>query len=696
MPVSQIGNGDFPLNNCAILRQLLEPEQLDFIQTFLRGDALINPIQELSAGVKGAIGDAIANISSLPAAGLNQDGTPALGYSQSVLDNWTDTLNNFSSNLTDFESYTNRMSGVITGFQEGEPDLGRILGIGSAYNSALATLATDPAQLLEDNFSHGFNSLKKEFGIDAMNESNNVLDQINNLLAQAGTGYPGDIPAADFVNQMQQLTGSVDTIWQSITNIRNAENAFLAGALAFLDKFGLANTALSGVLTDPCMIGKVIKDLIASPDLSSLIPSLELPSLPSLDEIASLIPDPESIAEEIKASVEGIVESIQQQVEQLIDDAAAAGQQVVEQIQQGAEDLIAAGENLIAAAEQAAEDLAENVEEFGKDVEQFFEDLEAQSEEGQEDVEEEEETPVALPATVSPDLEELIVPPTAPQTRADEVRYASNTVVILYRQELRKGIVGGSDVWLANNFSLRELEEAHAYADYQSLVDRDYNALGPDRSLILDAIQIKKEDESLFAELDAFEREQEEQQAAREEALERARLAEEQIEAEREQLDRSRPSWLAELGVNHKHSITIKDPDGQPGSHPGWRIRINDDRRNVLIVGAEYFDTREKAIEAATKVQNYSSEILGRQLSGNIDRTQVKMLLRGQAEIENIFPTEITKLEQLSVEQIESDLILSEIDYLLAIIERMISYPHSRSQTLVSIKNKLNQANPLL
>jgi len=494
MPVSQIGNGDFPLNNCAILRQLLEPDQIDFIQTFLRGDALINPIQELSAGVKGAIGNAIGGIASLP---INSSGGlgPPTGYSQTLLVSWTNALSEFRSDLVDFESYTNRMSGVITGFQQGQPNLGRILGIGSAYNSALATLATDPAQLLEDNFSHGFNSLKKEFGIDAVNESDNVLEQINNILAQAGTGFPGNIPAASVVSQISQLTGSLSTITQSITNIKNAENAFLAGALAFLDKFGLANTALSGVLTDPCMIGKVFKDILASPDLSALIPKFELPSLPSLEEITSLIPDPESIAEEIKASVEGIVESIQQQVAELIDGAAEAGQQVVEQIQKGAEDLIRAGENLIAASEQAAGDLAENVEEFGKDVDKFFEDLESKSQEGQGTIEEGDESVVVTetvevveePRDSTPSL------PPPPQNRQEEVQYESNAVVLLYRQEIAKGIVGGRANWLANNFTLNQLREAFDYADYQGLVDRSYNRLGPTRAMISEAIQIQNE-----------------------------------------------------------------------------------------------------------------------------------------------------------------------------------------------------------
>ena len=473
MSISQIGNGDFPLNNCAILQKVLKPEQLDFIQTFLRGDALINPIQQLSAGVKGAIGDAINGLVT--------------------------QLQNFETDLVDFEQRTNRMSGVVSGFQDGEPDLGRILGVGSAYNSALATLATNPEEILKDNFSHGFNSLKKEFGVDAVEQSDGVLETINNLLAEVGTGYPGNIPAAEFVNKMQQITGSLSTIQQSIVNITTAEDAFLSGALAFLDKYALANTALSGVLADPCLIGKVFTDLIASPDLDSLLPSLQLPSLPSLDEITSAIPNPEDIGNAIKESVEGIVESIEQQVEQLIDDAAKAGKELVEGIQKTAEELVASGEALVEMAEQAASDLAENVEEFGRDVDTFFANLQEESsdEEGEDqDSTTEEVTPnnTTIFETTGgiEDGTPSIIPPPPPQTQAEETQYESNTVVILYRQAVRQGIEGSRQEWLADNFSREQLEEAYEYADYQGLVDRDYNSLGPNRSMIRDALQIQE------------------------------------------------------------------------------------------------------------------------------------------------------------------------------------------------------------
>lgn len=376
MGVSQIGNGDFPLNNCAILRGVLEPNQIDFIQSFLRGDALRNPIAELAGGVKSAINDAVDGLKGIGTfsqpTDINGDpiGDPIFNQTPWAA-NLQNAIESFQSDLVQFEQRTNRMSGVVSGFQDGEPDLGRILGIGSAYNSALATLASDPEEIFKDNFSHGFNSLKQEFGINAIQESQNALDATIQFIGQFGAGDfdPGDL---EFFDEALRISTQLQGIQQSIINITTAEDAFLSGATAFLETFGLANTALSSVLTDPCLAGKVFADLLAGPGIEGLLPDLQIPEPPSLEEIASLIPDPEELVDGIKASVEGIVESVQQQAEQLIDSVVDQGKEAVSKLEKTFEDLQAQGEQLIGQAEQAAADLATNISEFGSSVEDFF------------------------------------------------------------------------------------------------------------------------------------------------------------------------------------------------------------------------------------------------------------------------------------------------------------------------------------
>ena len=450
--VSQIGNGDFPLNNCAILRGVLEPKQIDFIQSFLRGDALRNPIADLAGGVKSAISDALG---TLPGIGSYSQPTDANGdpigdpiFTQTQ---WASNLENvvrsFNQGLVDFEQRTNRMSGVVSGFQEGEPDLGRILGIGSAYNSALATLATDPEEIFKDNFSHGFNSLKQEFGINAIQESQNTLDAAIQFIGQFGAGDldPGDL---EFFDEALRITTTLQGIQQSFLNIANSEDAFLSGALAFLDQYGLANTALSGVLSDPCLAGKVFTDLIAGPGIEGLIPDLQLPSPPSLEEIASLIPDPEELVDGIKASVEGIVESVQQQAEQLIDSVVDQGKEAVNRLEQTFEDLQNQGQQLIDQAEQAAADLATNINEFGSNVEDFF------SDEGDEEAQAED-----LEA-IEEDEEEIA-------NDVDRYIESARALVVIdrIRTDLNSGIVGTFSNYLAGRFTIADLQNLELYLD---------------------------------------------------------------------------------------------------------------------------------------------------------------------------------------------------------------------------------------
>ena len=400
------------------------------------------------------------------------------------------------------------MSGVISGFQEGEPDLGRILGIGSAYNSALATLATNPEDLIKDNFSHGFNSLKQEFGINAIQQSSTAIEAAGNFLAQFGlnsgvdpdTGLPFsnvEPSPLEFYGQAQQILGDIRSIQQSITNIINAEDAFLAGALAFLEDFALANTALSGVLTDPCMAGKVI-GMIASGDLDSLIPDLQLPTLPTLDEILSNIPDPEDIANSVVQSVEGIVESVQQQVEELIDSAAEIGKETVEAIQKSAEEIIEAGEQLIEAAEQSAKDLATNVDDFGKDVDKFFEDLEKRLEEDEESTEDTTEDTTETPEETTEETEEEERVRTTRDIELERILgYASEArgVLDVYVAALNNGIQGERVEYLLATFPISQLENTNEYLN-QIILSPEYNEFAARDlpELIRNAIRIYQEE----------------------------------------------------------------------------------------------------------------------------------------------------------------------------------------------------------
>ena len=325
----------------------------------------------------------------------------------------------------------------------------------------------------KDNFSHGFNSLKQEFGINAIQESQNTLDAAIQFIGQFGAGDfdPGDL---EFFDEALRITTTLQGIQQSFINIGNAEDAFLSGALAFLDQYGLANTALSGVMSDPCLAGKVIADMIAGPGIEALIPDLQFPSPPSLEEIASLIPDPEELVDSIKESVEGILESVQEQAEQLIDSVVDQGKEAVNKLEQTFEDLQNQGQQLIGQAEQAAADLATNINEFGSNVEDYFSDEgdeEAQAED-LEAIEEDEEE-------IANDVDRFI-----DRLGADEARALASIERV--RAGRNQGIVGPFFEWLTTALSLSDLENLDLYLNtgptnpYVSRVDvkRALNFLG--------------------------------------------------------------------------------------------------------------------------------------------------------------------------------------------------------------------------
>ena len=94
MAISQIGNGDFPLNNCAILRQILPETSLDFLKTVLRGEAFANPIADLSGNVRANIGQALSRIETLSA-----------GDNFNFFGEMSNTLSTFQNQLVQFEAH---------------------------------------------------------------------------------------------------------------------------------------------------------------------------------------------------------------------------------------------------------------------------------------------------------------------------------------------------------------------------------------------------------------------------------------------------------------------------------------------------------------------------------------------------------------------------------------------------------------
>ena len=722
MGVSQIGNGEFPLNNCAILQGILEPNQIDFIQSFLRGDALRNPIADLAGGVKSAISDALGGLG-----GIGSIDELTGEFTQTP---WAANLQNavesFQGSLTEFEQRTNRISGVVSGFQDGQPDLGRILGIGSAYNSALATLATDPEEIFKDNFSHGFNSLKQEFGINAIQESQNALDATIQFIGQFGAGDfdPGDL---EFFDEALRISTQLQGIQQSFINIATAEDAYLSGALAFLDDFGLANTALSGLLTDPCMAGKVIADLVAGPGIEGLIPELQIPEPPSLEEIAGLIPDPEELVDSIKASVEGIVESVQQQAEQLIDSVVDQGKEAINKLEKTFEELQAQGERLIDQAEQAAADLATNISEFGQSVEEFFasEDDEAAEDaaEAIEDVPRNEDgtidysrvAPGAVSGGIGDEPPEFNVDSYMEQEEARKAREAAEDrayardraqrpesdymdeiyerfqeqnfdprfdqstgtpnrvgdIIAKIKSDLQSGLAGRGMVdpdYLAQEFVTRDLE---ALQRYVTAFPEDYENTIINLPLIQSALNRQEQE---------IQRQREYQQ---QQTQERATAGQ-------------RASWIP---VDYSGpAISIALTENTAGGETIYRAKFTDLVRQTLFYSGA-FDSEQERSTALARLQEYTSQVLGRDISGRgNDNVQIGKLFNTNLPIRDIKPAEITELVkvynrgsdlQSSASELRKVLTPDQINYYIRMTRNMISYGTTGIPNLNSIKNAL-------
>jgi ABC-type transporter Mla subunit MlaD len=720
MGVSQIGNGEFPLNNCAILRGVLEPNQIDFIQSFLRGDALRNPIAELAGGVKSAINDAVAGLQGIGSFVENPDGTFGDFIQTPWARNLQTAVESFQDGLVEFEQRTNRISGVVSGFQDGQPDLGRILGIGSAYNSALATLATDPEEIFKDNFSHGFNSLKQEFGINAIQESQNALDATIQFIGQFGAGDfdPGDL---EFFDEALRISTQLEGIQQSFINIATAEDSFLSGALAFLDDFGLANTALSGLLTDPCMAGKVIADLVAGPGIEGLIPELQIPEPPSLEEIAGLIPDPEELVDSIKASVEGIVESVQQQAEQLIDSVVDQGKEAISKLEKTFEELQAQGERLIDQAEQAAADLATNISEFGQSVEEFFasEDDEAAEDaaEAIEDVPRNEDGTIdysrVAPGAVSGGIgdeppefnvdtyleqeEQRIQRREESRRRAElpdtdsmseisrrfeeqnfDPRFDQSTgtpnrvgdIIAKIKSDLQSGLAGRGMVdpdYLAQEFVTRDLE---ALQRYVTAFPQDY-ADTINLPLIRSALNRQEQE------------------------IQRQREYEQQQTQERATAGQ-RASWIPVDYSGPAISITLTE--NTAGGETIYRAKFTDLVRQTLFF-SESFNSEQERSTALSRLQEYTSQVLGRDISGRgNDNVQIGKLFNTNLPIRDIKPAEITELVkvynrgsdlQSSASELRKVLTPDQINYYIRMTRNMISYGTTGIPNLNSIKNAL-------
>lgn len=243
----------FDAANCSLISQLLPSDTKKFLSDFMQGNAFRNPVAQVTGILKDKIG-------------LNLDKINGLSDFSNDLASLNTALLRANTGLNDFLAHTNRISGLT---RDGVlPSLDRIVGVMSAYNS-IKDLLKNPGDLLEDNFSNAFNSLKPEIaGPFFENFGQNML-QISALLDKLGTQIGGD--AGETLAQLAQLARNINSLKDTIDNLINSDINAFSVALAFVEKFALGNNIISTSLVDPCFGAQLMKRLILTDNFSQTL-----------------------------------------------------------------------------------------------------------------------------------------------------------------------------------------------------------------------------------------------------------------------------------------------------------------------------------------------------------------------------------------------------------------------------------------
>jgi hypothetical protein len=257
----------FDASNCSLISQLIPPGPKKFLQEFMDGNLLRNPVQQVAELLQGDIGKSLGQLESIQAL---SSGFSGLADAAGDL---SDVLGRTNTELQAFTAHTNRLSGVDLGDPNSVlPRLDQIIGVMSTYNS-IKDLLKDPGQKLEDNFSNAFSSLNPQITGPFFENFGQNMSQISTVLssieAQLAAGGLTDL--ASDVGKIRQLTDNIVQLESTMQSLINGDiNAYNA-ALAFVERYALGNTIISSVLSDPCFGAQLVTNLITTEDASKAL-----------------------------------------------------------------------------------------------------------------------------------------------------------------------------------------------------------------------------------------------------------------------------------------------------------------------------------------------------------------------------------------------------------------------------------------
>lgn len=253
----------FAGSNCSLISGLIPPGIKKFINAFMSGNLLRNPL----GTVFGLLGEQIApmleRITTLDA---------ITGVDLTTLNTKLGKLN---GDLQKFKKHTDILSGVIRDPNQGYATLDQIIGVMSAYNS-MKDVLKDPGAMLEDNFSQAFSSLNPRFVGPFFENFSANMNEIERLLGEVSivTDVNGIRTVTGPINQLAALADNVGDLSASIEGFIDGDEATYLAAAAVLADYALANGLVSSMLSDPCFGGQVITNLITNPEARNDLTSI--------------------------------------------------------------------------------------------------------------------------------------------------------------------------------------------------------------------------------------------------------------------------------------------------------------------------------------------------------------------------------------------------------------------------------------
>jgi hypothetical protein len=257
----------FDASNCSLISGLIPPGIKKFINAFMNGNLLRNPLGQITGLLGQQIGDMLGRLDVL-------QGITELGDDLQKLN---DNLTKLNADLQRFKQHTDILAGVIRDPDVGYATLDQIIGTMSAYNSMKEVLK-DPGAVLEDNFSKAFTSLNPRFVgpffenfSGNMNEVERLLDEVSYQITLGvdpvtgeETSTTGILATAETLSEIGKLAGNIGQLSDTIDGFIKGDKATYIAAAAALADYALANGLVGSILSDPCFGGQVVMNLIST------------------------------------------------------------------------------------------------------------------------------------------------------------------------------------------------------------------------------------------------------------------------------------------------------------------------------------------------------------------------------------------------------------------------------------------------